>query len=340
MNIDHETKLDFSDVLLIPQRSELTSRSEVDLQIDFFDTRLVPIIAANMDGVGTFEMAKALAKHNIMTALVKHYSLDELLEFYHENPTIAQHTIYSMGTSDKDIQKFQFFHNKITDLGEVGPKAVCIDVANGYTSKFEEFCSIFAEEYPEYVLIAGNIVTADQTDRLIECGVDVVKIGIGPGSVCTTRSMTGVGYPQLSAVIECSQAARDAGGMIISDGGCKTPGDLAKAFAGGSDMVMLGGMLAGHTESGITPTMPMDGLAQPYIEFSGMASKPMQNKYNGGISEYRSSEGTTMRVLYKGHVEHTIKHVLGGLRSAATYIGAESIGEFHRHGKFIRVNRQ
>jgi GMP reductase len=340
MKIDVETKLDFEDVLLTPQRSQLTSRSQVDLQVDFFDTKVVPIIAANMEGVGTFEMAKSLAEHGMMTALVKHYSLDELLEFYNENPLIAPLTIYSMGMTDKDLQKFKFFHKRLEDDDITGPKSVCVDVANGYTRQFEDFCSAFAEEHPEYVLIAGNIVTPEQTDRLIECGVDVVKIGIGPGSVCTTRTMTGVGYPQLSAVMECSEAARDAGGTLISDGGCTNPGDIVKAFAAGADLVMLGGMLAGHVESGITPTMPMDGPPQTYIEFSGMASKKMQDKYNGGIAEYRSSEGTTIRVPYRGHVQGTLKHILGGLRSAATYIGAESISEFHRRGKFIRVNRQ
>ena len=346
MKISDDVKLDFSDVLLLPNRSELTSRSQVDLEINFFDTEVTPIIAANMDGVGSFEMAKALAKHGMMTALIKHYSLDELLEFYNDNPATAPFTIYSMGMSDKDFDKFKFLHKKVEDSGLTAPKTVCIDVANGYTRQFEDFCANFAEKYPEYVLIAGNIVTADQTDRLIECGVDVVKIGIGPGSVCTTRTMTGVGCPQLSAVIECSEAARDAGGMIISDGGCSDPGDISKAFAAGADMVMLGGMLAGHDEGGgtfgFTPpgaTPPSGGQEKRYIEFSGMASKPMQDKYNGGIAEYRSSEGKTVKIPYRGKVENTVKHILGCLRSTATYIGAESLKDFHRHGKFIRVNR-
>jgi len=344
MNIDHATKLDFSDVLLLPQRSQISSRSEIDLQSDFFDTKAIPIIAANMDGVGTFAMAKELAKHGIMTALVKHYTLDELWEFYNENPEVAPYAIYSMGTSGKDLHKFSQFYNTQRDTGITGPTAICVDVANGYTRQFEDFCGYFSNKYPEFVLIAGNIVTPDQTDRLIECGVDVVKIGIGPGSVCTTRTMTGVGYPQLSAVIECSAAARDAGGMIISDGGCTCPGDIAKAFAAGANMVMLGGMLAGHNEGGQVQFGELrPDIANNFpktIKFSGMASKAMQDKYNGGIADYRSSEGKTVDVPYRGKVEDTITHILGGLRSAASYIGAESIDEFHRRGKFIRVNRQ
>jgi GMP reductase len=251
-----------------------------------------------------------------------------------------------MGMATKDLKKFEQFYKTISDLGDTAPLAVCVDVANGYTRQFEDFCGDFAEKYPEFVLIAGNIVTPEQTDRLIEVGVDVVKIGIGPGSVCTTRTMTGVGYPQLSAVMECGEAARDAGGMIISDGGCTCPGDIVKAFAAGADLVMLGGMLAGHDEGGgirsVPPaaTTPWKEPIRKYVEFSGMASKVMQDKYNGGIAEYRSSEGKTIKIPYRGPVDDTVKHILGGLRSGATYMGAESVREFHRRGKFIRVNRQ
>lgn len=337
MKINNDVKLDYSDVLLEPQRSQLTSRSEVNLEIDFFDTSVVPIIAANMDGVGTFEMAKSLAKHKMMTALIKHYSVEDLVDFYINNPEVAPYTIYSMGTGSKDLKKFTTFRDSLADYSK-GPQSVCVDVANGYTRQFEDFCSHFSDKFPEYVLIAGNIVTADQTEKLIESGVDIVKIGIGPGSVCTTRTMTGVGYPQLSATLECAYAARNAGGSIISDGGCTCPGDIAKSFAAGAHMVMLGGMMAGHDEG-----MPIDkifDLVPKTVEFSGMASKPMQDKYNGGISEYRSSEGKTVDVPYRGPVENTVKHLLGGVRSAATYIGAESIPDFYRRGKFIRVNRQ
>ena len=333
MQLDHDVKLDYSDVHLLPSRSSLASRSEVDVTSDFFDHRVVPIIAANMDGVGTFEMAIALGKHNLMTALTKHYSLEQLLDFYTENEKIAHLAIYSMGTSLVDREKFLAFHEAVGTSGITPPAAVCVDVANGYTRQFEEFLTEFAETFPEYILIAGNVVTPEQTDRLLECGVDVVKVGVGPGSVCTTRKIAGVGYPQFSAVVECSAAARDAGGRIIADGGITCPGDAAKAFGGGADLVMLGGALAGHLEGG--------GIVEHNkILFYGMASKQAQHLHNGGVADYRASEGKVVSLNFRGPVEDTVKEYLGGIRSACTYIGAEDISQMHRKAKFVRVNRQ
>lgn len=337
MLIDHDVKLDYSDVLLVPSRSSLTSRSEVDVTSDFFDHRVIPIIAANMDGVGTFAMARALAKHNLMTALTKHYSLEQLIDFYTENEKTAHLLIYSMGTSVADREKFVAFHETVQTSGITAPSAVCVDVANGYTRQFEEFLVEFAETFPEYILIAGNVVTPEQTDRLLECGVDVVKVGVGPGSVCTTRRIAGVGYPQFSAVIECSAAARDAGGRIIADGGITCPGDAAKAFGGGADMIMLGGALAAHAEGGLKPYEDDNAGGIP---FYGMASKTAQDTYNGGVADYRASEGKMVHLKYRGPVENTIKEYLGGIRSACTYIGAEDISQMHRKAKFVRVNRQ
>lgn len=351
MKIENDVKLDYSDVLLVPQRSGIRSRSEVDLVVNFFDVPVVPIIAANMDGVGTFEMASALANHKILTALTKHYNLDELVDFFtdvaHQNT--KQYTIYSLGTSKNDVEKFKAFISALETADQQGPNFVCVDVANGYTHSFEDFVTAFSETYPQFVLIVGNVATPEQTERLLECGADVIKIGIGPGSVCTTRRQTGVGYPQLSAVLECSEAARDAGGSVIADGGCTCPGDVAKAFAAGADLVMLGGMLAGCDEGGqvkdntqyIGP--PADILIKtlkPSVKFYGMASKQAQNTHNGGLSEYRSSEGKEVVISYKGPVNHVVLDLLGGIRSACSYVGAERINQLHRRGKFIRVNRQ
>ena len=339
--IDNDVKLDYSDVLLVPQRSSLTSRAEVTTEIEMFEHTVTPIIAANMDGVGTFEMAVALSKFDMLTALSKHYSLEQLLDFYtsEEYVDAAPLAIYSMGTSPTDQEKFESFDEELVHANQGGlningPFYVCVDVANGYTKQFEEYLAHIAETYPQYVLIAGNVVTPEQTERLIECGVDIVKIGVGPGSVCTTRKMTGIGYPQLSAVLECSHAARDAGGLVIADGGCTCPGDVVKAFAAGADLVMLGGMLAGHNEGGGTVN------ETGYVDFYGMASKTAQHFHNGGVAEYRASEGKEVRVKYKGPVDLTIKELLGGIRSACTYVGADNIGQLHRKAKFIRVNRQ
>jgi GMP reductase len=338
MLIDVDVKLDYSDVLLVPSRSSLVSRSEVDLTVDFFDHTVIPVIAANMDGVGTFQMALALAKHKMMTALSKHYSLEQLLEFYTEYEGMSKYAIYSMGTGLADREKFIAFNDSLDLNTDVAPIAVCVDVANGYTRQFEEFLAEFSTRFPQYVMIAGNVVTPEQTDRLItDCGVDIVKIGVGPGSVCTTRRIAGVGYPQFSAVLECSAAARDAGGRIIADGGITCPGDAAKAFAAGADMVMLGGYFAGHDE-GEGETVEADGIF--WKKFYGMASKEAQNIHNGGVAEYRASEGKQVFVRYRGAVEDTVKELLGGLRSACTYIGAEDITQMHRRAKFVRVNRQ
>lgn len=341
--ITNEVKLDYSDVLMVPSESSLTSRSDVEMRIQLLDhDDVCPIIAANMDGVGTFEMATALAQYNMLTALTKHYTVEDLVDFYtsDENMEVAPYTIYSMGMKPADLKKWKDFLEAIeiarcAGLESHGPKYVCIDVANGYTHEFEKFITHFSENYPEIVLIAGNVVTPERTDKLIECGVDIVKVGIGPGSVCTTRLLTGVGYPQFSAVLECSAAARDAGGKIIADGGITCPGDAAKAFGGGADMVMLGGYLAGHDEGG--------GERVPgtnRVKFYGMASKVAQHLHNGGVADYRASEGKEVSVVYKGPVEHTVRELLGGIRSACTYIGAESIDQMHRKAKFVRVNRQ
>jgi GMP reductase len=332
---DNDTKLDYADVLLVPRESDLCSRSHVDLTVDHFETSVVPIIAANMDGVGTFEMAKALGKHKVMTALIKHYSLDDLLDFY-SNEDDSKYAIYSMGATEADWQKFVDFDERCSDSDIARPIAVCIDVANGYTSHLEKFVEELREYYPEHILMVGNVCTPERTEDLIERGADIVKVGIGPGSVCTTRLATGVGYPQFSAVVECSAAADAAGGAICADGGITCPGDMAKAFGGGAKYVMVGGLFAGHKE-GMEGNVPLPGNPVP---FYGMASKEAQDKHNGGVADYRASEGKFVQVPFRGQIDLTIKETLGGLRSACTYIGAGGIDEMHRRAKFVKVYRQ
>ena len=210
---------------------------------------------------------------------------------------------------------------------------ICIDVANGYSERFSKYVKNIRKEYPDKVIIAGNVVTGEMTEELILNGADIVKVGIGPGSVCTTRIQTGVGYPQLSAVIECADAAHGVGGFIMADGGCTCPGDVAKAFGGGADFVMLGGMLAGHDEcSG----QVVNGQKQ----FYGMSSSEAMDKYSGGVAKYRSSEGKSVNVPYRGPVSDTASSILGGLRSACTYIGANAIKHMPKCTTFVRVNQQ
>ncbi|OTP62659.1 GMP reductase, partial [Klebsiella pneumoniae] len=252
MRIEEDLKLGFKDVLIRPKRSTLKSRSDVELEREFTFKHSgltwsgVPIIAANMDTVGTFSMAKALATFGILTAVHKHYTAEEWLAFTQgASEDVLKHVMVSTGTSDADFEKTQQILSQNPQLN-----FVCIDVANGYSEHFVQFVAKAREAWPQKTIIAGNVVTGEMCEELILSGADIVKVGIGPGSVCTTRVKTGVGYPQLSAVIECADAAHGLGGQIISDGGCTMPGDVAKAFGGGADFVMLGGMLAGHEESG------------------------------------------------------------------------------------------
>ena len=214
---------------------------------------------------------------------------------------------------------------------------LCIDVANGYTEIFVDFVSKIREEFPHLAIMAGNVVTGDMTEELILAGADIVKVGIGPGSVCTTRKMTGVGYPQLSAIIECADAAHGLGGLICSDGGCTRPGDIAKAFGGGADFVMLGGMLAGHNESG-GEVIEKDGKI--YRSFYGMSSKSAMDKYSGGVAKYRAAEGKTVYLEDRGPVADTVQEILGGVRSACTYVGARRLKELTKRTTFVRVTQQ
>ena len=254
MRIEEDLKLGFKDVLFRPKRSTLNSRAQVQLERDFTFRHThsqwhgVPIIAANMDTVGTFAMAEVLARFDVMTAVHKHYTAEEWQAFVQSvSADVLKHVMVSTGTSDADFDKTQQILSENPQLN-----FVCIDVANGYSEHFVQFVAKAREAWPQKTIIAGNVVTGEMCEELILSGADIVKVGIGPGSVCTTRVKTGVGYPQLSAVIECADAAHGLGGQIISDGGCTMPGDVAKAFGGGADFVMLGGMLAGHEESGGT----------------------------------------------------------------------------------------
>ena len=361
MLISDDIKLDYSDVLIRPKRSTLKSRKEVDLlrPMKFRNSERiyqgVPIMAANMDGVGTFEMADALSKLDIFTCLVKTYSAEDLAKFFNQSDienTIhrQQNVAMSIGTSDSDLEKFK----KVYKLTDGILKYLCVDVANGYTEMFSNFIYDLRSNYPDLVIIAGNVVTGDMTQELILNGADIVKCGIGPGSVCTTRIQTGVGYPQLSAVIECADAAHGLGGNIIADGGCVCSGDMAKAFGAGSDFVMLGGMLAGHDEGGgevITKhylsaeaTLLDNGNYMPhyeqkqFVQFYGMSSETANDKHFGGLKDYRASEGKEVSLPYKGQVGTTIQAILGGIRSACTYVGAAKIKDLPKCTTFVRVN--
>lgn len=340
MRIEEDIKLDFKDVLIRPKRSTLKSRKDVDInrEYDFKWSgrpfRGTPVIAANMDGVGTMAMAKSFHKHGqgLTVALTKHYPVAELARFF-KKPE-AKNVWYSIGITEDDQAKLAAV---IKSVGTDAIEKICIDVANGYSEQFAEFIRTMRDAYPDKTIMAGNVVTGEMTEELILSGADVVKVGIGPGSVCTTRKMTGVGYPQLSAIIECADAAHGLGGLVCADGGCTVPGDLAKAFGAGADFVMLGGMLAGHDQC---EGEMIEENGRRYATFYGMSSDTAMKRHSGGVAEYRASEGKTVKIPYRGDVEGTLQDILGGIRSACTYVGAKRLKELSKRTTFVRVTQQ
>ena len=335
MRVDRDFKLDFDDVLIRPKRSTLSSRRLVDLNRKFEFRHSneiwegIPVIAANMDTTGTFEIAESLKKEKMLTAIHKFYSLDQWAKSINSNQIDLEHCAVTFGVEEAENADEFFNYLKKNKLNK--PKFICLDVANGYTELFLDLVKKIRSKF-DNPLIAGNVVTGEMTEALILAGADIVKIGIGPGSVCTTRTVTGVGYPQLSAIIECADAAHGLRGHVISDGGCSTPGDLAKAFGAGADFVMLGGMFAGHEESG-GELIEKDG--KKYKQFYGMSSDTAMERYYGDIKNYRASEGETIALEYKGPIDKTIQQILGGLRSAATYVGAKDIKDLPKCTTFI-----
>ena len=268
-----------------------------------------------------------------MAVIHKHYSLEEWKNFAKsKDESFFDYIAVSSGTSKHDAFMLDKILDAIPNL-----KFICIDVANGYSQHFVDYLARTRDKFPEKIIMAGNVVTGEMVEELLLSGADIIKVGIGPGSVCTTRVKTGVGYPQMSAVIECADAAHGLGGHIISDGGCKTPGDIAKAFGGGADFVMLGGMLAGHDESGGELIIEN---GEKFKLFYGMSSETAMNKYSGGVANYRASEGKTVKLPYRGAIVHTVKDILGGLRSTCTYVGASTLRELSKRTTFIRVQEQ
>lgn len=342
MKIENEVKLDFNDVLIRPKRSTLNSRSQVELIRKFkfknYDRiwKGVPIISANMDTTGTFKVYNELRKHNIITALHKFYTVDDYIQVFETENTIScdpEFFMVSTGIGKDDIKNLFNILDRFPCT-----KFICVDVANGYMEKLVEVCQEIRKSYPTKVIIAGNVVSREMTEELILNGkVDIVKVGIGPGSACTTRLKTGIGMPQLSAIIECADAAHGVGGHIIADGGITCPGDMAKAFGAGADFVMMGGQFAGHDEN---PGEIVEENGEKYKMFYGMSSDTAMNKHYGSMASYRSSEGRTIKMKYKGKLEDTVLDYLGGLRSTCTYINAKNIKNMSKCTTFVRVNRQ
>ena len=336
MIIEDDIKLDYSDVLIRPKRSTLTSRFDVDLKrtYTFYHSGKewtgVPIMTSNMDTVGTFDMHEELSLHGMVTCIARHYNKKGKVW---DQAQRRNNLCVMSGISDEEILELVGVVNTFPDISFVG-----LDVANGYTINFVESIKHLRNHLPNATIIAGNVVTADMTAELILAGVDIVKVGVGPGSVCTTRIKTGIGYPQLSAVIECADAAHGIGGHIIADGGCNSSGDIVKAFAAGADFVMIGGMLAGYDECDGELVFEDDNPEPIGMEFYGMASKTAMDKYGYSNREYRGEEGKTVTVPYRGPVRDTITDILGGIRSACTYVGAKRLKDLPKCTTFVRVN--
>ncbi len=357
MRIEEEIKLDYSDVLLRPKRSTLTSRKEVELEREFrfyHSPKVwkgVPIMTANMATCGTFEMAEVLSKYKIITTFHKYYKIPDFQKFFNpgfggefgqqngggfNNPDFI---VYTLGIRDEDILQLK----QMIATGLINNFSfICVDVPNGYLERFLEAIKLVRELCPEHIIIAGNVVTNEITESIILAGADIVKVGIGPGSACTTRRMTGVGYPQLSAVIECADAAHGLSnergyGLVIADGGQQYPSCVAKAFAAGADFNLFGSMFSGFDESA-GELVERDG--KKYKEYFGSSSNKALQDFYGKKEDHRASEGRYVLMPYKGSIHTFLQDLFGSLRSTGTYIGARMLKEFPKRATFIRVNKQ
>jgi len=338
MRLDNEVKLDYKDVLLKPKRSTLSSRRDVEMTRSFTfrnsgeTYECCPIIASNMDGVGTFSMAKVIQEYKMLTTITKTTTIEQWRKAVGEGIKLKYLSVCT-GTGklwDDNAEDYTTMQEVLKSFPDV--KFITVDVANGYHTNFSDFVGAVREEYPDKTIIAGNVVTAEMTEELIIQGADVVKVGIGPGSVCTTRTMAGVGVPQFSAVVECADAANGVGGHIVADGGCNMPGDIAKAFGGGAHFVMLGGMLAGHNESEVESK---DGKR----EFYGMSSDRAREVHGKRKDGYRGNEGRAVILPDRGAVKETIEDILGGVRPSCTYIGARRLKDIPKCASFVRCNQ-
>ena len=361
MRIEEDIKLDFKDVLFKPKRSKLESRRDVDLTRTFTFHNSgnqwtgIPIMSSNMDGVGTFEMAKVLQEHKMITVMRKHYSLDDWKE--QSQGVKMKYISVCTGTGviwDPDAKDYATMKAVLKMYPDI--KFITVDVANAYHENYADFIARLRDAYPDKTIIAGNVISAEMVEELIIRGADIVKCGIGPGSVCTTRLMTGVGVPQLSGIIECADAANGIGGHIIADGGCVYPGDVSKAFGAGAHFVMLGGMLAGHTEGGgdiITKHTATGGAFKTdqgtyvahyaekrFVEFYGMSSDAAMATHGTRKDGYRGAEGKVVSIPFKGNVQDTLTEILGGIRSTCTYVGAKRLKDMSKCTTFVRCTQQ
>jgi GMP reductase len=334
-------KLSFSDVTIKPELTDVDSRSKVKVVKGNKGFHCSPVIVSNMDTCGTITMAKALYPYRVQVCLHKYYSQEQILEWFKDE--YSTYSIYSMGISNNDLDKFEDTQNKLPNLWKI--LSVRLDVANGYMRKFHEFIKIFKDKYPCINVLAGNVCTPEGCEAIIKAGADGVVCGIGNGSLCLTSNKAGIGIPQMSVCIECGQACHELGKVMVSDGGVKQICDIPKALTR-ADYVMCGGLFMGYdecegewkhkTETRWITTRNSVGMIEskeiPVLTDErealycyGMSSKAANDKYNGGMKEYRTSEGKENWIPYKGKVETLIKDINGSLTSACAYTNCFSV---------------
>lgn len=320
-------KLDFCDVLIKPKSSSVTSRKNVAINRKFVTKHAkiildcIPVVCANMTVVATEPMIKKFKNLNCLVAVHKFYNEETLIRLFDQ----FESTLFF--TTGFDLTKLKYV-SKYTKINKI-----CLDVANGYINRFLDVVKEIRQLFPKSVIMAGNVCTKDVVADIVHSGADIVKIGIGSGSVCKTRMITGVGYPQLSAIVETNKKIHKLDALLCSDGGCKTPADVVKAFAAGADFTMIGGMLAGTKECS-------GDVVDDCIRFYGMASKDAMDQFHGGIPDYKTSEGATELVKIKNcSAEDVLKEIFGGIRSACSYVGSNTLENLAENTSFIKVNR-
>ncbi|MEK6555586.1 MAG: IMP dehydrogenase [Bdellovibrionota bacterium] len=319
--------LTYDDVLCFPQKSDVRSRRDPDLT-----TRLtkninikLPFISANMDTVTEHEMAIAMDQQGGVGILHRFMSIsDQVSQVEKIKESGARVIIASIGVN-------QDFKDRAKALVDSGVNVITIDIAHGHSVSMLETLKWLKDTYPQVEVIAGNIASPQAARDLIEAGADAIKVGIGPGSMCTTRIITGCGVPQLTAVALCAEVTTEMGIPLIADGGIKTSGDVVKALAAGADTVMFGSILSGTLE-------PPGPNRHGKKEYRGMASKAAQVSWRGGVPEGMAPEGEMTLVPIKGRVSDVVAEMAGGLRSGMSYINATSVVEIRDKAFFLEMS--
>ena len=318
--------LDFDDVLLVPNYSHFESRKDVSTAVNLGPYKFViPIVSTNMDTITGVAMAKEISALGGLPILHRFMSVTDNEKSYQESTAkrFGMRTVTVQdGPVGVSIGVTEGEHERFENLYAAGARIFCLDVAHAHNKLVGRMIKTM-RDFPDVFIIAGNVATYAGADYLAGIGAGAVKVGIGAGSVCTTRQKTGFGVPQLSAIMDCSRVDIP----IIADGGIRQPGDVVKALAAGATMVMLGGMLAGTDEA-------LGGTT-----YRGMASVGAQEDYFGSVADWKTDEGITITVARRGPVVAVIKDVVGGLRSGLTYAGAGDILSLHRKSVFIEVTR-